>query len=327
MSPFWLKMARREFDRKPIAAHLYVTDRCNLDCFYCTEFDNSVPHPEFEDIKKWIGKIKELGCVRIGLQGGEPLMHPDIIEIVRFCKSLDLKTSIATNGFKITKEIIQGLEDANLDSIHVSVDRMTPIRSTRKSLKSVIRKFDLFKKSNLKYSMSGVLFEESIEEAKQVLDWGLENNIPIQSRLVHAGTNGKFAVKPGQREALRELLDYQEEKKREGKKIQSSGMLIDYQRDILDEKETEWTCIAGYKYFFVSAQGKFWLCSMKRIPNIDIMDVTPEMLESYNHKKECQKNCGVYCIITESLAHQAPIRFAAREVKDRYLAKPSAVGS
>ncbi len=321
MDTFWLKRAQREFDREPISAHLYVTDRCNLDCFYCTEFDNSVPHPEFEDLKKWIAKIKDLGCVRIGLQGGEPLMHPDIVEIVRFCKSLDLKTSIATNGFKITKELIAGLEDARLDSIHVSVDRMTPIRSTRKSLKSVMRKFELLKESNLKYSMSGVLFEESIDEAKQVIDYGLDNDIPVQSRLVHAGTNGKFAVKQGGKEALKELLDYQEKKKRQGKRIQCSGLLIDYQRDLLSGKETEWTCIAGYKYFFVSAQGKFWLCSMKRTPNIDIMDVTPELLRSYNHKKECQKNCGVYCVVSESLAHQAPVRFAAREVKDRYLSR------
>ena len=321
MNAFWLKRAQREFDHKPISAHLYVTDRCNLDCFYCTEFDNSVPHPEFEDLKKWIAKIKDLGCVRIGLQGGEPLMHPDIVEIVRFCKSLDLKTSIATNGFKITKELIAGLEDARLDSIHVSVDRMTPIRSTRKSLKSVMRKFDLLKQSNLKYSMSGVLFEESIDEAKQVIDYGLDNDIPVQSRLVHAGTNGKFAVKQGGKEALKDLLDYQEEKKRQGKRIQCSSLLIDYQRDLLNGKETEWTCIAGYKYFFVSSQGKFWLCSMKRTPNIDIMDVTPELLRSYNHKKECQKNCGVYCVVSESIAHQAPVRFAAREVKDRYLSR------
>ena len=67
---FWVKMIKREFDTKPIACHLYVTDQCNLDCFYCTEYDNSVPHPSLEDLKKWLRKIKELGCIRIGLQGG-----------------------------------------------------------------------------------------------------------------------------------------------------------------------------------------------------------------------------------------------------------------
>ena len=47
---FWVKMIKREFDTKPIACHLYVTDQCNLDCFYCTEYDNSVPHPSLEGV-------------------------------------------------------------------------------------------------------------------------------------------------------------------------------------------------------------------------------------------------------------------------------------
>jgi MoaA/NifB/PqqE/SkfB family radical SAM enzyme len=40
-----LESAKRLVDRKPMQCSLYVTDRCNLDCSYCTEYDNSVPHP------------------------------------------------------------------------------------------------------------------------------------------------------------------------------------------------------------------------------------------------------------------------------------------
>lgn len=317
---FWYKMAQREYDTKPIAAHLYVTDKCNLDCFYCTEFDNSVPHPKLEDLKTWISKIKELGCIRIGLQGGEPLMHPDIAEIVSYCKSVELKTSLATNGFKLSRRVISELEDAGLDSIHISVDRMTPIRSTRKSLKSVKSKFDLLKDSTLSFNISGVLFEDSIDEARRVIDYAIENDIAVQARLVHAGPEGQYAVKPGGKEALEELLDYQADLKRQGKKIQSTAVLIDYQKNLLNNVETDWTCVAGYKYFFVSAQGKFWQCSTNRTPNIDLMDVTPEMLRSYYHKKPCQTSCGVYCIVSESLAHKSPLKFVAREAKERILA-------
>src|SRR5436189_5476658 len=107
-----LESGKRLVDRKPLQCSLYVTDRCNLDCFYCTEYDNSVPHPSLEDLKKWIRKIKELGCIRIGLQGGEPLLHPDIVSIVQYCKALDLSTSMSTNGFMLTPKLIQDLENA-----------------------------------------------------------------------------------------------------------------------------------------------------------------------------------------------------------------------
>ena len=36
-----LESGKRLFDRKPLQCSLYVTDRCNLDCAYCTEYDNS----------------------------------------------------------------------------------------------------------------------------------------------------------------------------------------------------------------------------------------------------------------------------------------------
>jgi molybdenum cofactor biosynthesis enzyme MoaA len=95
---FWLKMIKREFDTKPIACHLYVTDQCNLDCAYCAEYDNSVPHPSLADLQAWLRQIKALGCIRIGLQGGEPLLHPDIVTIIRSCKALAFHTSMAPTG-------------------------------------------------------------------------------------------------------------------------------------------------------------------------------------------------------------------------------------
>jgi len=58
-----LESGKRLFDRKPLQCSLYVTDRCNLDCSYCTEYDNSRPHPSIDDLKKWIRKIRELGTM------------------------------------------------------------------------------------------------------------------------------------------------------------------------------------------------------------------------------------------------------------------------
>ncbi len=98
-----LESAKRLVDRKPLQCSLYVTDRCNLDCSYCTEYDNSVPHPPLADLKMWLRKIRELGTMRIALVGGEPLLHPDIVEVVRYCRELGFATSLTTNGFLLTR--------------------------------------------------------------------------------------------------------------------------------------------------------------------------------------------------------------------------------
>ena len=75
----YVQAAKRGFDDKPIQCSLYVTDRCNLDCSYCTEYDNSQKHPPLETIKSWLRHIRSLGTLRVALVGGEPLMHPDIV--------------------------------------------------------------------------------------------------------------------------------------------------------------------------------------------------------------------------------------------------------
>jgi len=318
---FWMKMIKREFDTKPIACHLYVTDQCNLDCFYCTEYDNSVPHSSLEDLKKWIRKIKELGCIRIGLQGGEPLLHPDIVEIVQYCKALDFNTSMSTNGFMLTSRLIQDLQNAGLDSLQVSVDRMTPIPATRKSLKTIMSKLELLKKSKLPFSISGVLFKDTLVEAREMLEYGLSQGISTHFRLVHAGPNGHFGVEPGEKDALKSLIDFQRQEKRQGGKIHTSWHLLNYQNALLNGKSVDWTCVAGYKYFFVSSKGNFWLCSSNHQPNIDIMDVTPELLKSYFYKKDCQEGCGVYCIISESLVNNNPVKFGMSEAWEHLQAK------
>jgi hypothetical protein len=138
---------------------------------------------------------------------------------------------------------------------------------------------------------------------------------------VHAGPNGHFGVEPGEKAALQALLDFQKQAKKHGGTIHTSWHLLHYQQALLKGEQVEWTCVAGYKYFFVSAQGKFWLCSSNRQPNIDILEVTPELLRSYLYPKACQAGCGVYCIISESLVNNHPVQFGMREAWDHLQAK------
>src|SRR5438876_8557166 len=60
-----LRQVRRVFDTKPWAAHLYVTEQCNLDCHYCNEFNNSIPHPALADLKEWMDHIRKLDVMRL----------------------------------------------------------------------------------------------------------------------------------------------------------------------------------------------------------------------------------------------------------------------
>jgi len=318
-----MKRIKRVFDSKPIAAHLYVTEKCNLRCSYCTEFDNSVPHPSLETIKMWIDKLEELGCIRIGIQGGEPLLHPDIVRIVEYIKSKAMGCSMSTNALLLTPELVKGFEDAGLDSIHVSIDRMTENEDTKKCVKKVNKKLECLKGTKIGFHVTGVLYGGSIEELPGVFDYASSIGAQVKAHLIHTGTAGKFTVDPGEKKKLESFIDWEIDQKKKGRSIRTGFNVLKYQKALLNEKFFNWKCIAGYKYLFVSAKGKLWICSMLRKPEIDIMDVTPEMLKKNDKKKFCQDGCGVYCVVGESLANNNPLKFIGLEAAEYIKGLPS----
>src|SRR5436190_23207720 len=70
-----LQQVLRVFDTKPWAAHLYVTEQCNLDCHYCNEFNNSIQYPALADLKKWMDHVRKLDVMCLGWHGGVPCKH------------------------------------------------------------------------------------------------------------------------------------------------------------------------------------------------------------------------------------------------------------
>ena len=308
-----LKYAKRVFDRKPFASHLYVTDQCNLDCHYCSEYDNSVPHPELNDLLRWSSKARELGCLHMGLQGGEPLLYPGVCDVVAHCKGLGMTVSLSTNGFPITAELVAELERCGLDTLQISVDRMNPTASTRKSLKTIRPKLAHLVDCRFDVQVAGVLFVDTLPECRDVLEEGLERGFSSHFRVIHPDPKQEYLVPMGDKKQLEAFVDEMMCRKARGEGIHSSWAILDYQKRMLRGEAVDWTCIAGYKYFFISAQGKFWPCSMYRT-DIDIMDVTPELLRSYYFKKDCQTNCGVYCVVSSSLLYQNPAKFLIGEL-------------
>jgi molybdenum cofactor biosynthesis enzyme MoaA len=295
-----------------------VTDQCNLDCHYCTEYDNSLPHPSLDDLKRWVQKIRDLGTERIALVGGEPLMHPDIVALVAYCKALGFSTSLTTNGFLLSKDLVARLADAGLDVMQISVDRMTPSPVTRKSKKTVLGKLDLVMQSPIKLHVTGVICEDTLDVCEAVLATGLAKNIPTEIRLVHAGPDSVYRVDRGARERLRTLLLSMIARKQAGEKIHTTRALLDYQLDLLDDRRPEWTCTGGYKLFFVSAKGMFMECSM-RPTSYHIEQMTRERMKTFYRKKDCQDGCGVYCVVGTSMFYEHPLRYVSREIVPRTL--------
>jgi len=70
--------------------------------------------------------------------------------------------SLTTNGFLLTRKLLAELEDAGLQVMQISVDRMTPSPITKKSFKTILPKLDYFENSKISLHITGVICADTL---------------------------------------------------------------------------------------------------------------------------------------------------------------------
>jgi len=97
----------------------YIGYKCNANCEICYYKFKPKTWNKLSDIKSdLIVQSKYYKLEATDITGGEPTVHPNIIEILKFCKSLGIKSTIITNGIAMTKEMDDLITDSWLISVH-----------------------------------------------------------------------------------------------------------------------------------------------------------------------------------------------------------------
>lgn len=97
-----------------------VTGVCNLNCLHCfnaADINKDFSYWTYEEFKKLIAEAKEIGLIDFEITGGEPLLNPDFIKIVKEIYANDMiVSSIVTNGHFLTQEILDELKFIGCDA-------------------------------------------------------------------------------------------------------------------------------------------------------------------------------------------------------------------
>ncbi len=122
------------FGRVHGALRLSVTDRCNLRCRYCMPAEGMawIPNRDLatdDELLRVASILVGLGVREIRVTGGEPLVRPGVVEIVRRLRALRgvREISMTTNGVLLADRV-DALVGAGLDRVNVSVDTLDPER-------------------------------------------------------------------------------------------------------------------------------------------------------------------------------------------------------
>lgn len=122
----------------PVHGTLMVTYRCNYDCVMC-----DMPGKCAERVRKGeselttdrfraiIGEFARLGTPGLGFTGGEPLLRPDIYDLLACTHQHRMITHLNTNGYYIDDAAARRLIDIGVDSVNISLDGAHPATHDR----------------------------------------------------------------------------------------------------------------------------------------------------------------------------------------------------
>jgi 12,18-didecarboxysiroheme deacetylase len=111
-------------DKKPVVVW-NVGRRCNLKCVHCYSHSADVDYSGELTTAQGLHLIDDLadfGAPVMLFSGGEPLMRPDIFELIARATEKGMRAVISTNGTLITEEMAQRLKDAGLSYVGISLD-------------------------------------------------------------------------------------------------------------------------------------------------------------------------------------------------------------
>lgn len=292
---------KRLFDSRPVHAQLVVTYECNLSCAYCHEYTHGAPLVALEVLKARADALARLGAFTYDLLGGEPLLHPQIVDLVRYIKGRRRGANVVTvitNAFKLTPELVDGFNDAGLDCMQVSVDTLEPTAELPKSLKTVLPRLALLaERARFQVKIQTVLTDESWRRYGEFRELLSPFAFEFGFSLLHDGA-GRIAICGAH---FAELL-------RRHELFPGMAFFRRHAAEMLvGDFSRPWKCLGGYKYLYVNADGRAQYCSQVVGAGTDVGRLTLDDLRAADVHKDCEAGCAIGCVRTVSHALASPL--------------------
>jgi MoaA/NifB/PqqE/SkfB family radical SAM enzyme len=276
----------------PVMAHIIPIRRCNLACTYCNEYDD-VSKPVAVDVMlERLDRLADLGTNIVTFSGGEPLLHPELDQLISHVRGRGIIAGMITNGYLLTAQRVQQLNDAGLDHMQISIDNVMPDDVSKKSLKVLDKKLQILAEHalfhvNINSVLGGGIHnpDDALVVGKRALELGFTSTVGI----IH---DGGGQLKPiGEQERSVFLAMKQFEKK-------NFSQINYFQNNIAHGKPSNWRCRAGARYLYICEDGLVHYCSQQRgFPAKPLADYTvADIRREYLTKKDCAPFCTVSCV-------------------------------
>ncbi|MCU7496319.1 MAG: radical SAM protein [Ignavibacteria bacterium] len=157
---------------------LEPTSLCNLSCDGCYRENEKNSHKSLDVVKKELDVFVKLRITDgVSIAGGDPLLHPDIIEIVREVAKRNMKPIINTNGLALTKELLLELKKAGVFgfTFHIDSKQNRPQWKDKNELElnELRLKYAqmLAEAGNISCSFNATVYEDTLKYVPELVEW------------------------------------------------------------------------------------------------------------------------------------------------------------
>jgi MoaA/NifB/PqqE/SkfB family radical SAM enzyme len=260
--------------RRNRAVFFTLTKRCNARCLICNIWQqDTTPEPDLKDIEEAAKILQEFGVYFIQLTGGEPTLHPKLLDIVKIFKDQEMMVNIVSNGIAINSKMAKGLKTSGISVVGLSVDHVIPsvfekIRGVPKILQKVEKAAWLLYEEGIPVQASICITKLNWQNLKQILDY-LEEKTPMKVVTfdypqIHSvfGIGSSNPILIFSWHEWIEVFETILQLKKQGYKILNPSQGLKMMIDFAKGKRGLYPCLGGYKIFWLDWELNLRRCMM-----------------------------------------------------------------
>ncbi len=273
-------MGERTFPLRMVAWEL--TRNCNLACAHCRASAASGPHADelsTEECKRIIDDILSFSEPTVILTGGEPLLRPDVFEIIEYGNEKGLRLVIAINGTLLDMEKAQKLKASGIKRVSLSIDGShrqghDSFRGVDGSFDAVIKAAHILKDVGLPFQINTTVTTLNVDDLGEIYEltkslgaaaWHIFLLVPVGRG---TGLKGRELSAKMYEDVLHWLYDVEKKNDLEMKVTCAPH----YYRIVKEKGDTPKSagCLAGKSFMFISHRGVAQPCGYLEMPSGDV---------------------------------------------------------
>lgn len=289
----------------PAVCDVSVTNACNATCNFCSfAYDKQIVKE-----KRWISRtdfaralpiLHRRGIRYLNFQGGEPLLHPNIHELVADAHNAGIRVAVITNGWLLPQKI-ESLIAAGLGTLLVSIDSHSLAEHEHnRGLQGVgerVREGLAIARRNRVSTLASVTVSRLVQYDKLpdlLRHLGFDAVSFSYPRLAPLGSsslvfNPDSTLIRFDTDELVKALKAIKSLKKQFPVLNPAHSLDDIQRHVRGERE-QFGCVGGHKYFYLDWNLNIWRCEAWEKPLGSVFDLD-QIPDCRDHCTACMMSC------------------------------------